>query len=69
MQKEIQQKIDAQLKKGNTPAPAVRIIETADAPLLSVELVDKDKRESDIVEINFRDKSACTSLRHRTHRY
>ena len=58
MQKEIQQKIDAQLKKGNKPAPAVRIIETADAPLLSVELVDKDTRESDIVEINFRDKSA-----------
>ena len=58
MQKEIQQKIDAQLKKGNTPAPAVRIIETADAPLLSVELVDKDTRDSDIVEINFRDKSA-----------
>ena len=54
----IQQKIDAQIAKGNKPAPAVRIIETADAPLLSVELIDNDKRESDIVEINFRDKSA-----------
>ena len=58
MQKEIQKKLDAQIAKGNKPAPAVRIIETADAPLLSGELVDKDKRESDIVEINFRDKSA-----------
>ena len=54
----IQKKIDKQIEKGNTPAPAVRIIETADAPLLSVELVDKDTRDSDIVEINFRDKSA-----------
>ena len=56
----IQKKIDAQLKKGNTPAPAVRIIETADAPLLSVELVEKDTRDSDIVEINFqRQKCVC----------
>ena len=27
-------KLDDQILKGNTPAPAVRIIETADAPLL-----------------------------------
>ena len=58
MNREIREKLNAQEKKGNTPRKAVRIVEVSDKPLLSEELLEKDKRESDLVEINLRDQSA-----------
>ena len=58
MQKEIQKKLDAQLEKGNKPKTLVRVLEVSDAPLLSADILERDKRTEDLVEINFRDQSA-----------
>ena len=58
MNESIRRKLNAQEKKGNTPRKAVRIVEVAEKPILAEELLEKDKRGSDIVEINFFDQSA-----------
>ena len=58
MNREIREKLNEQEKKGNTPRKAVRIVEVAEKPILAEALLEKDKRESDIVEINFLDQSA-----------
>ena len=58
MNREIREKLNAQEKKGNTPRKAVRIVEVAEKPILAEALLEKDKRESDIVEVNFLDQSA-----------
>ena len=54
----IQQKLDAQIAKGNTPQKAVRIVEVANEPILSEELLEKDKRQTDLMEVNFLHQSA-----------
>ena len=58
MDEKVQKELDAKLAKGNTPSPQSRIIEVAEAPLLAPEALDRDKREFDLVEINFKDQTA-----------
>lgn len=56
MNKKTRERLDN--KRGNLPHKPVRIVESSDAPLLSEALLEKDKREVDIVEVNFMDQSA-----------
>ena len=58
MDEKVQKELDAKLAKGNKPSPQARIIEVAEAPLLAPEALDRDKREFDLVEINFKDQTA-----------
>ena len=58
MNKATRERLDSKIAAGNTPRKAVRIVEVADAPLLAEDLIEKDKRHADLVEINFRDQSA-----------
>ena len=58
MNPEEQKKIDEQIEKGNTPTTQSRIVEMADAPLLPPDVLERDKREFDLVEVNFKDQSA-----------
>ena len=58
MHQSIRRKLNAQEKKGNTPRKAVRIVEVAEKPILAEALLEKDKRQTDLVEINFLDQSA-----------
>lgn len=54
MNQEQQAKIDAQLAKGNRnpDAGGPRVVEVSDRPLLTPEVLERDQRKFDIVEVN-----------------
>lgn len=54
MSDSIQSQLDEQLKKKRT----AKIVETSDAPLLTLDALERDKRDSDIVEVNLKDQTA-----------
>ena len=54
MNESIQSQLDAQLKQKRT----AKVVETSNAPLLSLDVLERDKRDKDIVEVNLKDQTA-----------
>ena len=54
MNESIQAQLDAQLKQKRS----AKVVEASDAPLLSLDVLERDKRLTDVVEINLRDQTA-----------
>lgn len=54
MDKQIQEQLDTQVKARR----AVEVVEASEVPLLSLDLLERDRRETDTVEINLRDQRA-----------
>lgn len=54
MNSSIQEQLDAQLKQKRS----AKVVETSDAPLLTPDVLERDKRDRDVVEVNLRDQTA-----------
>ena len=55
MNKEQQEKIDAQIEKGNTPPKPFRVVESSDAPILTDKLIKDKGKKTYTVEFVFDD--------------
>lgn len=54
MNSSIQSQLDDQIKKKRS----AKVVDTSDAPVLSLDILQRDKRATDIVEINLKDQTA-----------
>ena len=54
MNESIQSQLDEQLKQKRS----AKVVETSDAPLLTPDVLERDKRSKDLVEINLKDQTA-----------